>query len=403
MFTLENVGYLHNIEMSSLQTSSKYEYRVLSSDGEVYSDWLSFESPPYEREGGEVASVFADFGLVNDVSMDFIVADADIDYMIHVGDFAYDLNDNNSAVGNEFMQILSRKTQTTPYMVAVGNHELHGDDNDGSEYVQRFRGVASHAGERSGSGSNFYYSYNRGLVHYVVINTEIYRWIEAVEKSPLPHTAQEQLDWLEKDLAGVDRERTPWIVAMGHKAWYMSSWGDATWKINGDLPETNWTAFEPLFCEYGVELYLSGHVHLYQRFYPLHASDSMALWAAPKDIDTSSVSDDTHTITNPKWMTTLIVASPGDREVSPRVVCTGLTSEFNLNPLKYTQALCTAGYGFGHLHIVNKTHLYWEFFQTGKAPNVNELGPDDAVIFENKKLRDYMWLEVQNHGMRDYC
>jgi hypothetical protein len=46
----------------------------------------------------------------------------------------------------------------------------------------------------------------------------------------------------------------------------MSSWGSAGWEQKGAPPQTNWTAFEPLFCQYGVDLYLSGHVHLYQRY-----------------------------------------------------------------------------------------------------------------------------------------
>ena len=403
-YELKNVGIVNNCEMGPLENGAHYQYRVVADNGNGdASEWIDFMSPPYDREGGERAAVFADFGLANDVSMGFITSDKDVDYMIHVGDIAYDLEDNNSTVGNEFMNIMSAQAQHTPYMVAVGNHELHTSPTNGTEFVQRFRGIASHAGKRSGSESNFYYSFDRGLIHYCVINTEVYHWIDNLKYSPLPHTVEEQLEWLEKDLAKVDRSKTPWIVAMGHKAWYMSTWNNVGWKKEDGLPQTNWTAFEPLFCKYGVELYLSGHVHLYQRFFPLHGPNSLMLWAKPQAVDHDSVSDDTHIYKNPKWMTTLIVASPGDDQISTRLDCKGLTADVDFNPMQDTQAICTAGYGYGHLQAVNSTHLLWEFYQTGKAPNVGETDVGDAVKFKKKKRRDYLWLQVDNHGKREYC
>jgi len=228
------------------------------------------------------------------------------------------------------------------------------------------------------------------------------RWGEEIHHSLLPHTIQEQLNWLEEDLKSVDRSKTPWIIAMGHKAWYMSRWEQI-----GELekPQTNWPALEPLFCKYGVELYLSGHVHLYQRFYPLHGPESIKVWTKPQDIDIDSVSDDGHTYSNPKWMTTLIVASPGDDEIAARNQCWGKRLPYKHNPFTGTMPVCTNGYGYGHLHAVNSTHLYWEFFQTAKAPNYNQRSNDDAenFTFKEKRKRDHLWLVVENHGNRDYC
>merc|ERR1712224_685371 len=148
---------------------------------------------------------------------------------------------------------------------------------------------------------------------------------------------------------------------MGHKAWYMSSWGNVGWETReGDTPEVNYPAFDKLFCKYGVDLYLSGHVHLYQRFYPMNAPDTMRFGAQPRDVDMESVSDDGHTYTNPMWYPTLIVASPGDDEISARATCPGLGKTL----FRTSQAECTAGYGYGHLTVANATHVHWEFFQT---------------------------------------
>jgi hypothetical protein len=56
-------------------------------------------------------------------------------------------------------------------MVAAGNHESA--DNFQS-YTQRFRSTEKLAGKDSGSGSNHYYSFDEGLIHFVVINVEVY-------------------------------------------------------------------------------------------------------------------------------------------------------------------------------------------------------------------------------------
>jgi len=58
-------------------------------------------------------------------------------------------------------------------MVAPGNHEK--EDNF-TEYIRRFQGIADFAGESSGTGTNFFYSFDVHNIHYVVIDTEVYKY-----------------------------------------------------------------------------------------------------------------------------------------------------------------------------------------------------------------------------------
>lgn len=73
-----------------------------------------------------MAAVFADFGLKNSVSMSALQHEAKegtVDYFLHAGDISYDLFDNASEVGNEFMRVISDTfAKGHPYMVTVGNH-----------------------------------------------------------------------------------------------------------------------------------------------------------------------------------------------------------------------------------------------------------------------------------------
>lgn len=99
--------------------------------------------------------------------------------------------------------------------------------------MARFAGVAANAGANSGSGSALYYSFDVDLVHWVSISTEVY-WSQQ-------DAAAAQLNWLRADLAkaNANRASVPWIVAFGHKSWYMDSNGlcngmsctNATWCV----------------------------------------------------------------------------------------------------------------------------------------------------------------------------
>lgn len=45
------------------------------------------------------------------------------DAILHVGDFAYDMHNQNGQVGDEFMRQVETIAAYVPYMVVPGNHE----------------------------------------------------------------------------------------------------------------------------------------------------------------------------------------------------------------------------------------------------------------------------------------
>lgn len=120
----------------------------------------------------------------------------------------------------------------------------------------------------SGGVGNFWYSYDYGMTHFVHIDTETDLGNGLVgpdEGSPEfggPFgSANQQINWLTKDLASVNRTVTPWIVIFGHRGWYLSS---------ASACPTCQTAFENIFQTYGVDLYISGHAHIYERTAPVY-------------------------------------------------------------------------------------------------------------------------------------
>jgi 3',5'-cyclic AMP phosphodiesterase CpdA len=102
---------------------------------------------------------------------------------------------------------------------------------------------------------NSFYSFDAAMVHVVVLN---------------PYTSSNassaQYRWLEADLLSIDRELTPWVVVMMHTPWYSSNKRHHNEWQTVAMRE----AMEALLYKYDVNLVLSGHVHAYERTYPVY-------------------------------------------------------------------------------------------------------------------------------------
>ncbi|PSC76955.1 purple acid phosphatase 15 isoform X2 [Micractinium conductrix] len=74
----------------------------------------------------------------------------------------------------------------------------------------------------------------------------------------------QQYRWLQADLAAVDRQKTPWLIVLFHAAGYHSYAG------HYKEADTFMALLEPLFYRYQVDLVYSGHVHAYERTFPVY-------------------------------------------------------------------------------------------------------------------------------------
>jgi hypothetical protein len=185
-----------------------------------------------------------------------------------------------------------------------------------------------------------YYSFDVGLTHFVAFNTEVY-WAMQGAVDP-------QIAWLKADLAkaNANRENTPWIVAFGHKGYYM----DTTYCVNNTCT-ANATWFDDVLQEAGVDLYFVGHMHEYRRFVPNYGTRNLT--------DPTSMSPDMHTYTDPTYMVTIVTGAPGNQEVQPSS-CGGPTP----TDVTFPTAACSRNYGYGYLQIANATHASWRWETT---------------------------------------
>eukprot|EP00055_Hartaetosiga_balthica_P000109 m.135683 g.135683 ORF g.135683 m.135683 type:complete len:293 (+) comp10138_c0_seq1:561-1439(+) len=150
-----------------------------------------------------------------------------------------------------------------PLMILPGNHEVEYNTPPATQtsflaYQKRFLMPSEASGANDG---NLYYSFDVGPAHIIMLNS----YMEFGPDSA-------QYKWLEADLAKVDRKVTPWLIANMHAPWYNSD------KHHHDEPEEMFMRqfMEPLMHSNHVDIIFSGHVHAYERMYPVYNNKTMA-------------------------------------------------------------------------------------------------------------------------------
>ncbi|MEL6927728.1 MAG: metallophosphoesterase [Cyanobacteria bacterium J06600_6] len=129
--------------------------------------------------------------------------------------------------------------QQVKFYAALGNH-----DTDNFE-----RGAKQIEYADFNMGGRYYYTFTDRHVQFFALDTNF--------STPL----EEQFEWLETEL---QQSKQPWKVVFGHHPIYSSGRHGGSSKLIERLP--------PLFARYGVQLYLNGHDHHYERTKPINGT-----------------------------------------------------------------------------------------------------------------------------------
>ena len=250
-----------------------------------------------------------------------------------------------------------------PYMVSVGNHE-NGPESL-AQYTERFRHVPSNSGTiKSTNGvapNSWWYSWDSGLVHYVAISTEIYFGVNAVGDN---NTCARQLEFLKADLAraNANRQNVPWVVVHGHRSIYCSCDGDCDGSAT-TVREGSATCggLEALFFDMGVDFFMNGHEHDYERMWPTYKDKT----------DQSNI--------DPKATIYIVTGAAGCQEMH----------EPFTRPQPPRSAFRSNTFGYSRMFIYNATHIHWEQIVT------------DPTYFGSDmygKVVDSTWVIQHHHG-----
>ena len=264
--------HVQRANMTGLKPGKTYEYKVCS--GSSWTPAFTFRTLSSDRDA--VIAVFGDMGVDNAISLPSLesqVKRGTIDAVFHMGDIAYDLMEREGKQGDDFLNKVQPIASRVPYQVLPGNHEAF---DDFAHYDNIFSMIDSSSGQQN----NFFYSTNVRGMHIVCITTEFYFMYQYMNNR-LP----EQFAWLRKDLAQADcpedRLLRPWIIVMSHRPMYCSFNHFAMreemdhlrlgFDASNRRPPYNFRfGLEELFKEFHVDVYLSGHLHVYERTLPVH-------------------------------------------------------------------------------------------------------------------------------------
>lgn len=286
----QSPGMIHVIRLTDLEPNTEYEYKVGLAHGQgiTWSDSFLFmsaqatgDTAPFSYlvygdqgcpsngwgDGGKWTAAMTAREVLNPKN------NLPIRAVHHFGDLSYARG--AAHIWDEWLNMISSFTTKVPLMVGVGNHEYdhasggaNGKDPSGVPADDGYRPAWGNFGEDSGgecgippsnhftmpnsTGSNgiFWYSFDFGIVHTVVVSSE---------HDMAPGSLQYQ--WLQKDLQSVNRTLTPWLVLELHRPLYESqkSWADNAVGIVRRMQ------LDDLLGDYQVDLVLGGHYHSYLR------------------------------------------------------------------------------------------------------------------------------------------
>ncbi|KAM9323934.1 acid phosphatase type 7 [Gastrophryne carolinensis] len=255
--------YIHRVILKDLIPGHRYVYHCGSSLG--WSPQFFFSALRNDLTFSPRLAVFGDMGNENAQSLSRLQKETQMDMydaILHVGDFAYDMDEDNAQVGDAFMRQIESVAAYVPYMTCPGNHE---EAYNFSNYRNRF--------SMPGNTEGLWYSWDIGPAHIISFSTEVYFYLDYGKE-----LVAEQFKWLQMDLqeatSQAHRSERPWIITMAHRPMYCTNFDrDDCVYINSTtrtgLPGGQY-ALEDLFYKYGVDLEIWAHEHSYERMWPVY-------------------------------------------------------------------------------------------------------------------------------------
>ncbi|XP_024519072.1 nucleotide pyrophosphatase/phosphodiesterase, partial [Selaginella moellendorffii] len=271
-------GQIHTGIMTDLWPTTRYSFQVghrLQDASFVMSPKMYFHSPPFPgQESLQRVVIFGDMGThQRDGSRTYFdfepgslnTTDAlnneinDIDIVFHIGDISY-------ATGylsewDQFTEQIENLSSKVPYMTVSGNHERDWP-NTGSFYNSTDSG--GECGVVSSTVFNmpvqnrdkFWYKTDYGLFRFCIADSE-HDWRDGTE----------QYEFLENCFRSADRQKQPWLVFISHRVLGYSSCY-APENTTGEPFGRD--SLEKLWQKHKVDLAFYGHIHNYERTYPLY-------------------------------------------------------------------------------------------------------------------------------------
>lgn len=286
----------YKVDISGLTAGTTYEYRIGKTGSGAADDWSkiysftteaedvddfsfivygdsqarqywNFKNYPGVDQAKQEYKRFADTRVMLDEAFQDV---SDPAFMLHLGDIV----DSGEKLTwwKMFFKSLGDYGKTVPHFAVAGNHDVqhfnekndealpfnyyfnHPNNGGNAARDEAYMSQVTKEGSKAlaTNSDEMIYSYNYGDLHVVVLDTGDCNSLSADYE--MLHKSQRA--WLERDLEA--NSDAKWTIVVTHRPFYSPS-GDS--KSFGWLSET--------VEEYGVDLVLQAHDHIYSRTYPM--------------------------------------------------------------------------------------------------------------------------------------
>ena len=262
----EIADYTHKAALPVLSYGATYSYRVggTNADGEtVYSPIYTFTTRAQNPTDFSFIwmsdSQYSPYqtGIQNrmrNVLQSALGVCPNPDLMLHGGDFS----DAGNYLWTYAAEVSGNEDFFTKYplMAASGNHDTVGTSEIYRLINVDLKGTGRNASQSTSTGT--YYSYDYGNAHFVALNIAKDAEIDAT-----------QLSWVSSDLAA---STAKWKFVYFHRPMYTCVGEKEPDAMDADLCE----ALESVFNQYGVDVVVQAHVHMYSRTKPITSKGAVA-------------------------------------------------------------------------------------------------------------------------------
>ncbi len=246
---VDKADAMGEVPLTNLEPNTKYFYRVVCTDGEgrkVESKPMTFMTAPGTTDAFS-------FTVVGDTQRNPVVTgkvaklmwERRPNFVVHCGDVVDDGASKAQWTGDLFKPC-SELFGRVAVFPCIGNHE-----KDHPHYYKYF----------ALPKPEYYYSYTYGNAEFFVLDTNTKRNLKP---------DGEQYKWLDKALAA---STAKWKVCYHHHPAYCSDDDDYgnTWKGSSTYGDVRVRSFVELYEKYKVDVVFNGHVHVYERTWPIRA------------------------------------------------------------------------------------------------------------------------------------
>jgi 3',5'-cyclic AMP phosphodiesterase CpdA len=250
----------HELVITGLAPNTKYYYSIPFGYSNIVNmgSGLHFRTYPEQGNAGALrAWVLGDCGTrdnhqrdVRNAFYDFNNAQ-ELDMILLLGDNAYNDGTQSEYQDALFEDMYEEVLKNTPTWSCLGNHDAESatSSSQTGTYYKIF--TFPKEGEAGGvaSGTEAYYSFDYGNVHFIVLDSE--------DSDRRVDGAMYQ--WCQND---IQNTLADWIIAFWHHPPYSKGSNDSDdSNSSGDMREI----FLPMLEDNGVDLVLCGHSHSYER------------------------------------------------------------------------------------------------------------------------------------------